>query len=234
MTGGGWTIRALPGPGHARGLNDHGEVAGLTYRVTPYRWLEDPAYWNASGQLSALPLPQGYDEGRAHRINNDGDISGSVSAGNQTRAALWIRRGANEWEPVVVLDGGAIIGITDRRSDGTLLAAGHAARSTGGCCRPAGWTVAVGPPGSVTTIRTSLGDDWSAGEGHGINPAGEVAGFGWKGTFGADQPLLFPASGTAVRLPRPKNGSGKAFGITVDGWLAGYADDRAVVWRPSN
>jgi len=240
--GGGWTVRSLGGPGRAKGLNDLGEVVGLTYVGTnPATWLETPTYWDGSGGSVPLPIPVGYLEAHANGINRDGDISGSVSAplpqgGTGHWAALWVRRGSADWEPVVLLDGGEAFEITDRSGDGTLMVVGHAASDPrGGCCLPVRWDVDIGAPASVATVRTTLGADYSSyGEGHGINAAGDVVGFGRKGSaWSSPQPLLFPLTGSTVVLPVPGRGSqGTAEGISSDRWVVGTVDGRAVVWHP--
>lgn len=236
-TGGGWTVRQLEASGLARGLNDHGEAVG--YRAAyPDVWNEEPVHWSTAGGATALPIPSGYEKAHATRINNDGDIAGMATtpAGVQW-AVLWVRTGPAEWTPVV-LNGGAVRGLTDRRGDGTLLATGNALTTRSECCQAVRWTVTMNPStGAVETAREYLGTDYfKYGGGQALNAAGDVGGFGIQGNnwAGTPQPALFNAGGNTVKLPIGRNSTGSVQGISADRWLAGSVDGLAVVWRPSS
>lgn len=236
-TGSGWTVRQLEASGLARGLNDHGEAVG--HRANdPDVWKDEPVHWSAAGAATVLPIPSGYERAHATRINNDGDIAGMATtpAGVQW-AVLWLRTGTGEWTPVV-LNGGAIRGLTDRSVDGTLLATGDALTARSQCCQAVRWIVTIDPStGAVEAAREYLGTDYfKYGGGEALNAAGDVGGFGIPGNnwAGTPQPALFNAGASTVKLPIGRNSKGSANGISIDRWLAGSVDGLAVVWRPSS
>ena len=229
------TLRRLEGPGRALGLNDLGEVVGFR-KTDPGQMNEEPIFWDAAGVATQLPMPEGARQAHANQINKDGDVAGQATfPSGQIVAVLWVRGGAAQWAPVL-LNGAEVLGLTDRRGDGTLLLSGIDGNP--GCCQPFRWTVKIidAAAGDVQTVREALGTDlFSAGSGSAINAAGDVAGYGRKGnTRSTPQPALFPIDGSTVSLPAGKSTyTGRVNGISLDRWMAGFVEGKAVVWHPS-
>ncbi|GEM_PF-6681923 len=192
---GGFVSSAIARP-TLSGINNAGVVVGSAPRPAPGQPVtpEDgrPAIWDASGQISELPLPAGATRGFAQSINNAGLIVGRADSAEDPflRSAIWRPDGSFEYAPRVDftdgdpgLPGSGEVLIRDLNDAGALV--GHVDRALFDR-RP----VYVDPAGDVTLVEgwdvdnpAKVGDEVFA-----INGSGMMVG---RSRIGNDFDLLF-------------------------------------------
>jgi hypothetical protein len=231
--GSSWTLEVLPNPCQedetswtvANDVLDDGTASGsCDPTVTTFALNEVPVIWSAyPSEPTALPLPEGYLDGRLGRINSSRDAVGTVRINDGTDptwvyGALWVD------------DAGAYITVAltyfvndlaPRAADGSFRVASDVGRLR--VWKDAdSWTFAV--------------DAAAGGPGYGINAAGDMVGSVSKGGSGSPTPYLLTAAGKLTKLPLPNGAAGTALSVSSDQWVAGRLDLRtehpAAVWVP--
>jgi len=94
----GITVEELVAPGawsYASDVNSSGEAVGTYDGGCGGRM---PAFWDASGSFTALPLPAGFCGGSADAISESGYIAGTLVDGTTRQVARWIP-GATGYAP---------------------------------------------------------------------------------------------------------------------------------------
>lgn len=221
--GAGWRIEQLHGQGVVRSVRNDGAAVGSIF-LDEAGFEHQPAFWNAAGALTPLPLPASaqWPWGVGFAINAQGDVAGALyqpvpGGGTLEYGAVWLYEGTG-WT-VLAAETGPALGIADRAADGSV----RVATVTGEL---------------LTYAREPITERWTAtttmlpGAGLAVSPAGDIAGFiskgGWVLSLGT--PYLLSQAGVLTKLPLPKGKTGAARGVSGDLWLAGEVDGRASAW----
>jgi len=98
-------VQRIPvgGTGEAKGVNDSGVVVGGSGSV---------AWAYADGKLTELPLPDGYTSAEANAINDRGQVTGVVFAGERVAAVVWHGTGARARVEVLSAPKGGAMGFS--------------------------------------------------------------------------------------------------------------------------
>jgi hypothetical protein len=226
--GGTWTVRQVTGnAGRAMDIDNQGVIYGND---------PGPACWVPNGnafQRTDLPVPPGFGSSRIIGANETGQVVGG--------RLLWSREPGG-WAVIVLpTPSGAtdpgVVSVANIDATGRLVVVGYAYLR--GIQQAFRWTFArqgsSWAPVAIDNLGAVLRAASSAA--YGVNASGDAVGWVLRKTF--REPVRWPASGPAVILPYPKNGSGEAKAITDNGWIAGRVGfpyqggttSRAAVWR---
>jgi hypothetical protein len=157
-------VAGLSQPWKVTGMNSRGDIIGSqssTATMMARPWI----YRN--GSFEWLPLPDGYPNGTATQINDNGDVAGWVSAplpaDSRTRVVIW-PAGAHDRPVVLGSDGDAYAAAIG--PDGTLVGT----LRDGSASTAAAWT----PGGEQRLLSPPPGWDWSA-----ASAVGRDFAYGW-------------------------------------------------------
>jgi uncharacterized membrane protein len=236
------------GPSWANAINDSGRAAGVVYdAVTSYAAVTDSlgqwelldegfglgingsgqvvgyadgaALWDAAGNLTRLPLPEGALFSQAVGANDAGYIVGECWLGTtqiSNYIAVWVGGGT----PTMLGEGcGNAV-----NSSGTV--AGFV-KDAGGAHQAFVWT----PAGGMTTLAGGVSSEANA-----INDSGQVAGMVCDGA-GTWACVWSPTGSLTLLANMPGAISSTAYGINSSGAVVGSCDTAdgtfAVLWQPN-
>jgi len=224
----GWELSAFPHPGdesyfaEANDVLDNGSAAGMYSHLDLMEnsW-STPVLWDPGGNVTELPIPQGYFAGEATRLNNWGDAVGTLRAFYNGSICCLIYGVAWINTPdgyLAFVFNEQLTGITSRGSDGSFYMSSQTGRIK-----------ATSPGGSW-----EFANEANPGPAFGINEEGDIVGYISKGSNLGGQPYLLFSSGAIVKLPVSRGSTGAGTAISSDRWAAGMLDKKPVVWRPAN
>lgn len=189
------------GPGIAFGINDAGQVVGVSGGIA--------TIWNGTTPTALDALPGGTGSG-AHAINNAGQVVGaSIDSSGNLQAVIW--NDSATPTALSTLAGGTSSYATAINSSGQVAGVTNTATINN--------TIATVWNGTTPTALVALlGSSPGVNEAHGINNAGQVVGISgvtatiWNGT--TPTALGTPAGGTGDGLAFAINNSGRAAGLS--------------------
>lgn len=219
VAGGATALPNLASParnfGVGNAVNDLGFVVG-TGSTTAFGSNPLPLVWDASGNVSQLPLPAGQTFGRANDINNSGTAVGSVNGGSLERAVYY----SGGTGTVITATGpGGTFMTTSFGVSNSNLAVGNgidpnnAARNVGLVYDITSNTMVE--VGALAGANGALAFD--------ISNAGHVVGSSMQNQ-GSGLPFIWTSGGGMNPIPLPVGTSqGSARGVNSSGWAVGTA-----------